>query len=236
MIKFFYKTRYRVMNENEIEKHNKYAFENNIVKSLIIMLTFVIASCSNGIIQFSESNLEVINRDIEAIEKETNTVTLNAKLGDGLATIKDLNFDVGTIEIELKGENVPGKSFVGIAFNIQNDSTYEGVYFRPFNFQSKEKIRREHSLQYIYHPENSWRFLRTNFEGQYEAEFPRQPSPDNWFKVQIKIDDKKVYVYDVESNVELLSVERLTKQVSNKIALWTGHNSKGAFRNLKIIE
>ena len=199
-----------------------------------IILIFSLVGCSSQIIHFKNDNLEVLNRDIVSINDSKTSLTLNRKKGDGVAIINDLTFDEGFIELELKGENNPGKSFVGIAFNIQNDSIYEAVYFRPFNFQSDKKIRREHSVQYIYHPKYTWRFLRTNYEGQFESEYPRQPSPDEWFGVRIKIDNKKVYVYDQETNTELLSIERLTKQVSDRIGLWTGFNSKGEFRNLKI--
>ena len=204
---------------------------------LILVAIFMILTlmgCSSKIIHLANDNLDVRNRDIVSINNATNTLVLNREIGDGIAIIKDLEFDEGIIELELKGENNPGKSFVGIAFNIQNDSTYEAVYFRPFNFKSDKKIRREHSVQYIYHPKHSWRFLRTNFKGQFEAEYPRQPSPEDWFIIEVKIDDKKVYVYDKKTNTELLSIKRLTHQVSNKIGLWTGYNSKGEFRNLKI--
>lgn len=204
-----------------------------IITIIMVGLTFI--SCSEKTIRLTDENLDVVNRYILSIDEDSNTVSLNAKLGDGFAIIENVNFDIGTIELELKGENNPGKSFLGIAFNVQNDSTYEAIYFRPFNFQSGEKIRREHSVQYIHEPKHTWRFLRTNYTGQFEAEYPSQPSPDEWFGIQIKIDPKKVYVYDIESNTELLSVERLGKQVSNKIALWTGNNSKGDFGNLKIM-
>ncbi len=207
-------------------------------KEILILATsfmiLILMGCSSHIIHFGIDNLDVINRDIVSISNSKNTLTLNNKIGSGMAIIKNLDFDEGVIELELKGENNPQKSFVGIAFNIQNDSTYEAVYFRPFNFQSDKKLRREHSVQYIYHPKYGWRFLRTNNEGQFESEFPRQPAPDDWFGVRIKIDDKKVQVYDQETNTELLSIKRLTKQVSNRIGLWTGFNSKGGFRNLKI--
>jgi len=198
----------------------------------ILILSLI--GCSRQIIPFENDNLNVINRDIVSISNSKNTLTLNSKVGDGMAIINDLDFDEGVIELELKGENNPGKSFVGIAFNIQNDSIYEAVYFRPFNFQSDEKTRREHSVQYIYHPKNTWRFLRTNYKGQFESDYPRQPLPDDWFGVRVKIDGKKVFVYDQETNTELLSIVRLTKQVSDRIGLWTGFNSKGKFRNLKI--
>lgn len=202
--------------------------------SAMILASLAIISCSEKSVQFTEEDLTVVNRKIVDIDEEFNTIVLNNQLGDGLALVKNTTFDIGTIEIELKGENVQGKSFLGIAFNIENDSTYEAVYFRPFNFQSYKKIRREHSLQYIYHPKYTWRYLRTNNEGQFEAEFPRQPSPDDWFKVQVKVTAENVKVFDAETNLELLSVGRLTEQTSNKIALWTGHDSKGAFRNLKL--
>jgi len=69
-------------------------------------------------------------------------VEMNAKNSDGIGIIEDVEFDKGTIEVELLGENNPGKSFIGIAFNIQNDKTYEVIYFRPFNFVAKEQIRK----------------------------------------------------------------------------------------------
>lgn len=200
----------------------------------LIVLLLIILSCSNKIINLTENNLQIINRAISSIDKATNAVMINDKIGDGMAILEGVNFEAGTIELELKGEDIRGKSFVGVAFNIQNDSTYEAVYFRPFNFQAKQKISREHSVQYISHPKQSWRFLRTNFEGQYEAEYPRRPAPDAWFGVSLKINGEIVEVYDKASNSLLLAVKRLEQQQSNRIALWMGYNSKGGFRNLKI--
>jgi hypothetical protein len=205
-----------------------------LVVSIAIVLNLI--GCSNKIIHLTNNSLHVVNREITSLNSSNNTLTLNRKAGDGIAVIKDVEFSNGIIELELKGENNPGKSFVGIAFNIQNDSTYEAIYFRPFNFRSDEKIRREHSIQYIYHPKYNWRHLRTNFKGQYEADFPRQPSPNDWFEIQIKIDSQNVYVYDKKTKTELFSTRRITHQISDKIGLWTGFNSNGAFRNLKIMK
>ena len=206
-------------------------------KILTLDAGFVIValiSCSNKIIRLTSDNLDVRNRDIVSVNSRTKSLILNDRQGDGMALIKGLEFEKGIIELELKGENNPGSSFVGIAFNIQNDSTYEAVYFRPFNFRSDEKTRREHSVQYIYHPKFTWRFLRTNHTMQFEAEYPRQPSPEDWFGVQVIIDDKTFTVYDRQTNTKLLSVDRLAQQVSDRLGLWTGFNSKGEFRNLKI--
>lgn len=204
----------------------------NILMLTIVFLSFL--SCSTQRIRLEDHSLELINREIVPANNSEKTLVVHRKRGDGIAILKNIEFDNGTIELELKGENNPQKSFVGVAFNIQNDSVYEAVYFRPFNFQSEDKIRREHSIQYIYKPEYEWRFLRTNYEGQYEAEFPRKPSPDDWFKIRIVINAKEVTVFDAETNTKLLTVKRLITQVSNRIGLWTGFDSKGEFKNLKI--
>lgn len=211
--------------------------KNKIFTTKGVLLITLFISCSENKIDFNKGNLELINRAVIASDEEvSNTLVLNNKVGDGIAVLKNENFDVGTIELELKGENNPGKSFVGVAFNIQNDSTYEAIYFRPFNFKSAELERREHSVQYISHPKNTWKFLRTNHEGLYEAEYLNPPSPDDWFAITVKIDKGKVYVYDRKSNTELLSIQRLEKLVSDKIGLWTGNNSKGEFRNMRILK
>jgi len=208
--------------------------KNSFAIPFVILISFLIG-CTNKLVNLSENRMKLVNREIISMDKSAKSVMLNDMQGDGLAILEDVEFEEGTIEIELKGENIRGKSFVGVAFNIQNDSTYEAIYFRPFNFQAKEQISREHSVQYISHPDKTWRFLRTNFEGKYEAEYPRKPSPEKWFGIRIFINDKSVYVYDVETNTELLMVERIEKQKSDRIALWMGNNSKGAFRNMKVL-
>jgi len=208
--------------------------KKNFLIMSILTGCLTLLGCAVGLVNLSDGRLNTVNRDILSNDESTNTVILDSKPGDGLAIIEDLDFQRGTIEIELRGENTPGRSFVGIAFNIQNDSTYEAVYFRPFNFQSEEKIRRERSVQYISHPKNTWRFLRANHEGEFETEFGRQPAPEDWFAIEVRVESERILVYDRASNTELLSVRRLENHKSNKIGLWTGHNSKGAFRNLRI--
>jgi hypothetical protein len=205
---------------------NKYIFT---LTTLVI--TVILSGCSKKIVNLSDNNFTVANRNM-SIDDLSKTIVLDAKEGAGLAILEDIDFGVGTIELDLKGENSPGQSFVGLAFNVQNDMTYEAVYFRPFNFQSKEKIRREHSIQYISVPEYDWRFLRNNYEGQFEAEYLRQPSPDDWFSIKIEIEVGKITVYEKGTNVELLSVSRLNQSKSKRIGLWVGNNSKGEFRNL----
>lgn len=207
-----------------------------LITTAFVFVTLFITNAQSNL-DLSIDNLIIINRDVLASEENIkNTLALTNKMGDGMAILKNENFVTGAIDLDIKGENNPGRSFVGVAFNIQNDSTYEAIYFRPFNFKSDELVRREHSLQYISHPKNTWRYLRTNHEGVYEAEYVNAPSPDDWFSVTIKITEDQVYVYDKKTKTELLHVNRLEEQVSDKIGLWSGFNSKGAYRNVKLLD
>ena len=208
--------------------------KNKNLITIAILISTLFISCSEKLIDLRSENLELVNREV--IKSEENVLILNNKKGDGIAILKNESFETGIVELEIKGENTPGKSFVGLAFNIQNDSTYEAIYFRPFNFKADELKRREHSIQYISHPKNTWKYLRTNSEGLYEAEYLNAPLPEEWFAISIKIDIDEVHVYDKKTSTKLLSVKRLEKQISDRIGLWTGFNSKGEYKNIKLLE
>ena len=204
-----------------------------------IFIVSIALSCSNKLTvnlsdQYSKSKLSIVNREISKYHGDANAVELNAQLGNGLAMIEDLELSEGEIKMEFLGENNPGKSFIGFAFNIQNDSTYEAIYFRPFNFIAEEKIRKEHMVQYIHHPEFTWRKLRQERTGEFENEILIPPNPDDWFKAKIEIRNETVRVFVNESKIPALEINRLTSPISKKIGLWTGHNSSGRFRNLEL--
>ena len=203
---------------------------------LKVGILIILCSCSTKQhVKLDVKNITLINRDFDSINNPgAGVISLDRQNSSGLAIIEDIDFKTGIIEVDILGENLQGKSFVGIAFNIQNDSTYEAVYFRPFNFLSDKKIRREHGMQYIYHPEYTWRKLRTEYEGVYEAEFIDPPLPDDWFTVIIKVGFSKVEVFHKKTNSTLMTVERLTETKTDKIGFWTGFGSKGSFRNLKV--
>ena len=70
-------------------------------------------------INLASENVEVTNREIiPSNVGSTNTFVFNHEVGAGLAVLREVDFAAGTIELDLKGENNPGKSFIGIAFNI----------------------------------------------------------------------------------------------------------------------
>lgn len=207
---------------------------------LIIFLLISISSfCQQQISlsdKFQNKKIKAVNRIISLYGDELDAIEMNAENDDGIGIIEDVEFDKGIIEVELLGENSPGKSFIGIAFNIQNDKTYEVIYFRPFNFVAKEQIRKDHMVQYIFHPEFTWNKLREERTGEFEGEIATPPNPDDWFKVIIDIEEEKVEVYVNELSDPVLIVDRLTSSKSEKIGIWTGFGSSGRFRNLILRE
>jgi len=212
-------------------------FKNMKYLAIFGILISILSCSENKYIELDKSKIQLVNREyISTKDMEPNVIALDAQNSSGLAIINNLEFESGIIEFDIRGENNPGKSFVGIAFNIENDTTYEAIYFRPFNFLSPEKIRREHCMQYIFHPDFPWFRLRKEREGQFEAEYFNPPSPDDWFSVRIIIGSEKVMVEDQQTGKKLMEVKRLIKTTSNKIGFWTGYGSKGSFKNLRITE
>ena len=135
-----------------------------LVFSIFLAITFTTlqgqeqeAQTGKKLFEDDSSIWAIYNREVR-FGKE---IYLNGKPGSGFVYIKNSNFGSGTIELEIKGKNEKGKSFVGIAFHGQNDSTYEAIYFRPFNFITPEKIG--NSVQYIYNPEYTRYHLRKKF-------------------------------------------------------------------------
>ena len=101
------------------------------------------------------------------------------KSGDdyGSAWLTDAEFSNGTIELDVKGKDQPGKSFVGVAFHSQDNATFDAVYLRPFNFRAKKRST-------VATPFNSFRsparLQRTAKElpGKYESAL--SPAPQSW--------------------------------------------------------
>ncbi|MBO9729205.1 MAG: DUF1080 domain-containing protein [Chitinophaga sp.] len=173
--------------------------------------------------------LRVVNRGIVA---DATTIHLDEAPGAGIAWITQQQFDNGTIEFDAKGKNVLQQSFIGIAFHGVNDSTYDAVYFRPFNFQVPEGNRRKHSVQYISLPAYDWSLLRQNYPGKYENEIDTRVDPNKWFHVKIIVSYPEVSVYVNEQMC--LAVSQLSKQKSGMIGYWVGNGSSGDWKNLKI--
>jgi hypothetical protein len=180
--------------------------------------------------------IELFNRDLQQSKADSpEAIFLSAAPGDGVAWVKGVEFSEGTIEVEIKGKNEQGRSFVGIAFHGQDNRAFDAVYLRPFNFQSPEQDRRSHSIQYVSMPDYDWSKLRGGHPGKYEFATTPAPDPDSWVKLKLVIKGKNVNAFVNGSDRPALNVELLSDRSRGKVGLWVGNGSDGGFRNLKII-
>jgi hypothetical protein len=179
---------------------------------------------------------QVFNRDASLFNRGAKRgVRFDERAGDGVALLKGYTFKTGTIEFDVKGRNVLQKSFVGIAFNVLDETTYDAVYFRPFNFRSDDPLRRSHAVQYISPPTHTWRKLRSEYPGKYEQPVSPVPDPEEWFHARVVVSRPKVSVFVNDATAPSLVVEQLSERKQGRVGLWAGDGSGGYFANLRII-
>lgn len=152
---------------------------------------------------------------------------------NGIVWLKDYEFSEGTIEIDLKGRDVLQKSFIGIAFHGVDTVTYDGVYFRPFNFRNSDPVRKIHAVQYISEPDYPWHRTRKEFDGVYEKAVTPAPNGEEWFHAKIVVDGKTVTVYVNGSTTPSLTVTKLNNRTSGRIGFWN-NELDGEFARLVI--
>ena len=152
---------------------------------------------------------------------------------NGIVWLKDVNFSQGTIEVDLRGKDVFQKSFIGIAFHGVDTATYDAIYFRPFNFQASDPVRKIHAVQYISEPDFPWHKLREEKNGIYEKAVDPAPSPTDWFHARIVVKETQIQVYVNGSTTPSLSVNKLNSRTSGLVGIWN-NGLDGEFANLVI--
>ena len=157
---------------------------------------------------------------------------------EGLMFWKSVNFTNGTIELEIASElvkNAPpqARGFVGIGFRVENVNDYEAIYLRPTNGRADDQLRRNHSVQYISHPDHSWFELRKNEPGKYETYVDLVLG--EWTKVKVEVAGTTARLYVHGNEQPTLIVNDLKHGVSSgSIALWVGIGTKGYFKNIQV--
>jgi len=164
--------------------------------------------------------------------------TVEGNSEDGYATIKDLNFQNGTIEVEVIGkpkESAPStaRGFIGVAFRAKNDA-YECIYIRPTNSTASNQIRRNHSVQYVSHPEYPWHRLRKEETKKYEAYAPIEF--DEWTKLRIEVEGEtaRLFINNSEQPYLVVNDLKLGKDRSGGVGFWTFSTTEAYFSNLKV--
>lgn len=157
-----------------------------------------------------------------------------------LVIIDDLEFGDGVIEAEIAGEPMSGafegaRGFVGIAFRLQADRrTYDAFYVRPANGRSDDQLRRNHSVQYISHPEWTWSRLRNEAPGTYESYVDLVPGEWTKVKIEVRGAQARLFVHGAEQPTLIVKDLKTGPNARGSIALWVGEGTVAHFRNVTV--
>ena len=157
-----------------------------------------------------------------------------------LARINELEFSNGTIEVELAGApaaDAPegARGFVGIAFRLQPDNkTYDAFYIRPTNGRADDQERRNHSVQYISHPEWTWSRLRKETPSKYESYVDLVPGVWTRIKIDVRGTVARLFVHDNEQPTLIVNDVKSGTTGKGAVALWIDAGTVAHFRNLRV--
>jgi len=154
------------------------------------------------------------------------------------AVVKDASFRNGTIEVELAGQPAAGagsgaRGFIGIAFRLQGDGSYEYIYLRPTNGRADDQVRRNHSTQYSSYPDFDFARSRQEAPEKYESYVDLQPGVWTRFKIEVEGRKARLYVHGAEQPCLIVNDLKLEPREGG-VALWVGPGTEGYFSNLKI--
>jgi len=153
---------------------------------------------------------------------------------DAIAILSGSDFEDGVIETEIAG--IPRKDapqdmrgFVGLAFRVQPDaSRFECFYLRPTNGRANDQLRRNHSTQYISHPDFPWYRLREETPGVYQSYTDLVPGA--WTPIRIAVSGIRAHLYVNDAEQPCLVVNDLKLgKTRGQIALWIGAGTEAYF-------
>lgn len=156
-----------------------------------------------------------------------------------LATIEGVVFSSGVIEAEIAGEPASGASegargFVGVAFRLQDERTYDAFYLRPTNGRADDQERRNHATQYISHPDWPWFRLRKESPSKYESYVDLVPGAWTRIRIEVRADRARLFVHGSEQPALVVNDVKSGTSAKGAVALWLGPGTVAHFRNLTI--
>ena len=157
-----------------------------------------------------------------------------------LAVIDGTDFSDGVIEAEIAGAPGAGagegaRGFVGIAFRVQPDlKTYDAFYLRPTNGRAEDQVRRNHSAQYISHPQWPWPRLRQETPERYESYVDLVPNAWTPIRIEVRGDRARLFVHGQPQPTLIVNDVKTGAAARGAIALWIDAGTVAHFRNLRV--
>ena len=205
--------------------------------SLSVLLAVPLAAQSPD--RLTGKNVSIAQTTFKGRSATQVIATPEAQNAGSYAVVKDMVFRDGTIEVDLAGQpaafaaGTAARGFIGIAFRLQADGSYEYIYLRPTNGRADDQVRRNHSTQYSAHP--SFDFARSRQEAPEKYESYVDLEPGVWTKYKIEVEGRKarLFVHGAEQPCLIVNDMKLDPKEGG-VALWVGPGTEGYFANLKI--
>ena len=158
---------------------------------------------------------------------------------DVLAILADSRFHNGTIELDVAGAPRAGaaadaRGFIGLAFRTGDKGEWsEVMYIRPTNGRANDQLRRNHSVQYISHPDYTWNRLRQESPGVYESYADMEPGV--WTKMKIVVSGTTARLYVNGAAQPCLIVNDLKHgDGAGRVALWAQVDTDAYFSAISL--
>jgi len=210
---------------------------------LMLMRAFVLACfalplAAQTVDRLAGKNVSIAQTNYKGRRAVQIIATPGAANASSYAVVKDTSLRDGTIAVDLAGQPAASsgegaRGFIGVAFRLQSDGSYEYIYLRPTNGRADDQVRRNHSTQYSSYPDFDFARSRGEAPGKYESYVDLQPGV--WTKYKIEIEGRRARLYVDGTEQPCLVVNDLKREPHDGgVALWVGPGTEGYFANLKI--
>lgn len=169
----------------------------------------------------------------------TDAATKAGEFDDRLVILPNTMIEDGVIELELAGEPAPNatagaRGFVGLAFRVTPKAEkFECFYLRPTNGRADDQVRRNHSVQYISHPDFPWQKLRKEFPEKYESYVDLEPGVWTKVKIEVKGTTARLFVHGAAQPTLIVNDLKLGV-TKGALGLWIGPGTVAHFTNLRV--
>ena len=158
-----------------------------------------------------------------------------------VALVSGSEFKDGVLEIDVAGmprADAPqdARGFVGVAFRVHPAARqFECFFLRPTNSRADDQLRRNHSTQYMSHPDYPWFRLRDESPGVYESYADLESGA--WTTVRIVVSGIRASLHVNGALQPCLVVNDLKLGESHgQIALWIGGGTEAFFSTALVVE
>ncbi|WP_157899724.1 hypothetical protein [Luteitalea pratensis] len=184
---------------------------------------------------------EAVRRRMEAMTPQEREAALKSgEVSEQLPIIDGLEFGNGVIEAEIAGTPrtdvfKDARGFVGIAFRVQEDlRSYDAFYLRPTNGRADDQLRRNHSVQYISHPDWPWPRLRKETPEKYESYVDLVPGVWTRVRIEVRAAQARLFVHGQAQPTLIVNDVKSGPNARGGVALWIDVSTDAHFRNLTV--